>query len=722
MRSFVLLIIYFFVSKFLFAQPKLASIDRSRISRFANTFETLKCKSVDELSHNLPIQKINGIHYLCLIGKVNSNFDPICLMEKKWLVGKPIGQITSVKVPIHDLGSIASAEEFDYLGIANNIRNQLEKAVNVKDEDNEVFEFDLPKGYSGDEIYIGITDWGFDYTSPMFYDSAQQQTRIVSAWDQFKRSGPSPMGFDYGAEYNSAQELLDAKSDTATIYSFTTHGTHVAGIAGGSGAGTIYKGVASNSKFLFATFLANENAVLDAWEWMYHKAKADQKRLIINMSWGLYQHGMLDGTSLLSQVVSAYTDSGVVFVNSAGNNGNVNFHIKRMFNDDVLKTKIDFSPNHSHSSDWTQCIHAWGEVGKSFSNGIIITNSNGSILAESPYYSTNLFNDHIDTFIVSNEDTIWYNIFVDHSHPLNSKPHQILQVKKKNASLQVLLKSTAITGTVHYWNTTELNHERGNWGMNFLNFGDGAEGGDNQYGIGEPACADDIISVGAHNPKGDSINHNFHTPSIAKFSSLGPRYDGKMKPDIAAPGVNVVSSISSFSDDLFNSISSVDFRGRTYHFAKFSGTSMASPFVAGVSALILDANPYLSARQVKEIIMQSADQNVLNDNQEFNDKSKWGAGRINPRNAINLALQTIGSENSSLELSWTVYPNPVMNELHFTIVEELPKMAAIFDEFGNYFEKPIVNGKVFVSDIPKGQYFIRLIINGWVQQDKFIKR
>jgi hypothetical protein len=152
------------------------------------------------------------------------------------------------------------------------------------------------------------------------------------------------------------------------------------------------------------------------------------------MSWGIYHHGTLDGTSLLSQVISAYTDSGVVFVNSAGNNGNVNFHIKKTFSDDVLKSKIDFYPNHSNSTYWTQSIHAWGEVGKSFSNGIVIMNDKDSLIAESTYYSTNSSNDYIDTFIVVNEDTIWFDISSDNSHPLNKKPQLLLRVKKTNSS------------------------------------------------------------------------------------------------------------------------------------------------------------------------------------------------------------------------------------------------------------------------------------------------
>lgn len=710
------------ISIFTFGQSKLSSKDRNEIRLLLKTLSRNNGQPTEAILSKLPIQKINNTYYLSLLGKTNENFDQACLREKKWLAGKAIGQVAPIKVPLSDLAFIEAADEFHYLEIASKIRNQLDKAVIDMYADSVQQGIGLPEGYTGKDVYIGITDWGFDYTSPMFYDTALQQTRILAAWDQFKRSGPAPIGFDYGTEYKTPSDLFTAGSDTSNIYSYATHGTHVAGIAGGSGAGTIYRGVAFDAKFLFVTFLVDENAVLDAWQWMYQKANADGKRLVINMSWGLYHFGTLDGNSLLSQAITAYTDLGVVFANSGGNNGNVNFHLKKTFNNDVLKSKIDFYSYSANPNMWGQSIHAWGEVGKSFSNGIIITNSTGSVLAESPYYSTNSTDIYIDSFLVANTDTIWYNISADSAHPLNDKAQMRLRVKNLNSSLRVLLKSTAESGTVHYWNVTELSNDVGNWGMNFSASGTGTVVGDNQNGISEPSCSDDVISVAAYSAQYTTPNGNLTGGAAASFSSNGPRYDGVMKPDIAAPGVNVVSSMSSFTDAVFTSTTSVNFNGRTYHFAKLSGTSMASPMVAGVSALILDANPYLSARQVKEIIMQTARHDNYTGAIPPEGSPKWGAGKINAYAAVKLALETVGLENPPQELMWSVYPNPVMNELHFTIVEELPKTVDIFDIAGNYFEKPIINGKVYVSDLTPGQYFIRILIEGKVQQDKFIKQ
>ena len=102
----------------------------------------------------------------------------------------------------------------------------------------------LPQQYTGEGVIIGVTDWGFDYTHPVFYDTNMVHYRVLRAWDQFKTSGPAPAGYNYGTEYIGAEALLTALCDTSNVYDYAYHGTHCAGIAGGGGAGTPYRGVA----------------------------------------------------------------------------------------------------------------------------------------------------------------------------------------------------------------------------------------------------------------------------------------------------------------------------------------------------------------------------------------------------------------------------------------------------------------------------------------------
>ncbi len=711
-------VFYLSIFSSVFGQVKISASDRDDLKNIIYCFNQLDKKS--EVLKQYPINKIGDDFYLSFLGKINNDFNKGYFQNKSIIVGKPISSIVSVKIKLDDLASIDQIQGISYLSIASKINNQLDKAVKDMHADSVQQGIGLPQGYTGKNVYIGVTDWGFDYTSPVFYDTLMAQSRIVAAWDQFKLSGPHPSAFPYGTEYNTISALLAAGSDTSNIYSYGTHGTHVASIAGGAGAGTIYRGVAYEANFLFVTFLVDESAVLDAWEWMYQKAQADGKRLVINMSWGLYHFGTLDGNSMLSQAITAYSNLGVVFANSGGNNGNVNFHLKKVFNNDVLKSKVDFYSYGSNANMWGQSIHAWGEVGNSFSNGIIVTNSANAVLVESPYYSTTSTPIYIDTFLVTNSDTIWYNISADQAHPLNNKPQMRLRVKNTNTSLKVLLKSQADTGIVHYWNVTELTNDVGNWGMPFSFSGSGTVSGDANNGISEPSCSDDVISVAAYATQYATAGGSLVGGAIASFSSHGPRYDGVMKPDIAAPGVSIASAISSFTDAAFTSVANVSFNNTTYHFARFSGTSMSSPMVAGVAALILQANPYLSASQVKEIIKTTARQDNFT-GVIVGANPIWGAGKINAYAAVKLALSLVGTNEIHTDLTWSVYPNPVSKELHFTLLDELPNSCDLITENGTVIPKQINLGTVNVADLAPGKYWIRLRYNDRIEQDLFIK-
>jgi minor extracellular serine protease Vpr len=114
-----------------------------------------------------------------------------------------------------------------------------------------------------------------------------------------------------------------------------------------------------------------------------------------------------------------------------------------------------------------------------------------------------------------------------------------------------------------------------------------------------------------------SISNKYGLGMIADFSANGPTLDFDLKPDIVAPGVNVEST----------------YLNDTY--VKLSGTSMASPVVAGVSALVKQAKPGLSAALIKADIMNTADILVNSASQMPFSPLMQGAGRINALNAVN---------------------------------------------------------------------------------------
>jgi minor extracellular serine protease Vpr len=106
---------------------------------------------------------------------------------------------------------------------------------------------------------------------------------------------------------------------------------------------------------------------------------------------------------------------------------------------------------------------------------------------------------------------------------------------------------------------------------------------------------------------------------IAGFSSRGPAgFTENIKPDVTAPGVNVFSSV--FDEETGD-----------LGWAMFSGTSMATPHVAGSAALLLDQNPDLTPADVKSLLGNNADRTVTDHVSGTTDPGVMarGGGRIN---------------------------------------------------------------------------------------------
>ncbi len=108
----------------------------------------------------------------------------------------------------------------------------------------------------------------------------------------------------------------------------------------------------------------------------------------------------------------------------------------------------------------------------------------------------------------------------------------------------------------------------------------GNEGNKKWHYITAPADGINTLAIGAVDP-----NNN-----VASFSSRGPSFDGRIKPDLVARGTFVYSA---------------SVAGNTYNLA--SGTSMSSPIAAGVAGLLLSAYPELNNRQLRHILLETAD-------------------------------------------------------------------------------------------------------------------
>ncbi|HEY6362288.1 MAG TPA: S8 family peptidase [Vicinamibacterales bacterium] len=157
--------------------------------------------------------------------------------------------------------------------------------------------------------------------------------------------------------------------------------------------------------------------------------------------------------------------------------------------------------------------------------------------------------------------------------------------------------------------------------------------GDTQYGaIGAPGNAPWVLTVGASSHEG-TINRSDDT--IALFSSRGPTYmDRAAKPDLVAPGVGI-ESLSAPDSTLYSSRSAYLLEGTVQTsflpYLSLSGTSQATPVVAGTVALMLEANPELTPNAVKAILQYTAQVYP-----EY-DPLTEGAGFLNARGAVELA-------------------------------------------------------------------------------------
>ncbi|MEM7031675.1 MAG: S8 family serine peptidase [Chloroflexota bacterium] len=148
--------------------------------------------------------------------------------------------------------------------------------------------------------------------------------------------------------------------------------------------------------------------------------------------------------------------------------------------------------------------------------------------------------------------------------------------------------------------------------------------------IGSPGSAKNILSVGAsenNRPTRGSISDN--PDSMASFSSRGPTADGRIKPDIVAPGTNILSVLGAQAQGL-------DAAPGETQYAFSSGTSMATPLTAGGSAIVREwlekkrGNPNPSAALLKALMIHGAYQlpNVATPNAD----SGWG--RVDLKNTL----------------------------------------------------------------------------------------
>ncbi len=218
----------------------------------------------------------------------------------------------------------------------------------------------------------------------------------------------------------------------------------------------------------------------------------------------------------------------------------------------------------------------------------------------------------------------------------------------------------------------------------------GNSGSGSWFYIGAPADGDSVMAVGAVDGNGNYVS----------FSSKGPTYDGRIKPDVSAKGSSAT-------------VASV-WGGVTYA----SGTSFSSPIMAGMTASIWQANPSLGNMELIELIKEHGHQA-----DDPDSLLGWGIPDFGAM------LDVIGTQNADLTLlkAVKVYPNPFGEQLTISLSQPVDFTATLSAMSGKQVIRKTIQQSNYatlsgVKNLPAGIYFLKIETSEGEVVRKLIKK
>jgi len=643
-----------------------------------------------------------------------------------------VGNIATIKIPVSAIINFSESNKI------NRIENPGRKYTAMNDSMRSTVNANqvqagvspLPQSYDGTGVILGIIDTGVDLTHPDLLDSAGN-TRVLHLWDQRLAVAPNtPPAYGYGQEWNNTQ--IDAGLAIASndVQGFG-HGTHVTGITAGDGsANGKNKGVAPGADIIEVAFDFNnitDPTYVDAVDYIFTKAQATGKPCVINASLGDY-YGSHDGYDLQSQMIKTLLNqqNGRAMVAAAGNAGTLPFHLGYNVTTDTSFTWIKHNPAFP-----TLFFQIWGDTSD-------FDNINYSIGAD-VNVTTSSFRGNLSF------RNIFYNLGVFKQDTLFSNSGNRLAIIQSFGSIQGPAYSLEINiipdSATYQWRLMTTGSGR----LDMWKFYDGA-GGPGFINTGLPSaailpeiiyyklpdslstivsgfqCLDNVITVGNYGNRnsyvtlaGTTYTDASVTPGqIALNSSWGPTRDGRIKPDISAPGGIMLSSgqLSLLAIWAGQPGNAPKIAEGGFHF-RDGGTSSSSPVVAGIAALYLQRNPTATALQVRDAIVNCAVQDSFTGTNLPN--IIWGHGKVDALNTLtNCNLTSINDISQNFN-SLFIYPNPVNSHEELTIEAGIQQGSSVrqlklIDPIGKIILNKIipVNGKlsVDINHINSGIYFI----------------
>jgi len=535
-----------------------------------------------------------------------------------------IGPIYAVLASRADLCALAADPVVEWIDISRNIPPCLDIS-RISTGATKLYSGN--PSYRGKGVLVAIFDTGIDWRHADFIDE-YGQSRILYLLDLTDDAGPHPAGLDYGSLYTQSQindEIDGTPTGRVREKDIDGHGTHVAGIAAGNGRATgngesaqTYIGMASLADLLI---VKGGDEGFSTWNqvngtaWVIEKAAELGRPVVMNFSLGGH-YGAHDGTDLHEQAIDAAQAPGRAFVISAGNDGGDAMHASGYVPNGGSKT-VSFTVQDDAEEIW---INIWHEGSEKMS--LTVTNPKG-------YTTPARRSGSQADWEAFDTDCGRMEIIAPGKNPNNNDYELGIYLDADGGTAvqpgewSFTLKGDQTTiGRFDAW--TQV------WKAEFTS------NIDYTRLVTMPGTAHGAITVASYCTKNtwdtESSGTIFYDPlprlwDISDFSSPGPTRDGRLKPEITAPGHGISSALSADCDPSQNRIMPDGVHQLV------QGTSQAAPHVTGGIALLLEKNPGLTLDEIRSAIINSG----YTDNytgEVWN--AHWGAGKLEIDAAIDL--------------------------------------------------------------------------------------